>query len=265
MKKKSTIISFKNLMLVLCLQLLLFSCGSKSDIVYFQNIDQIGSSKSITNYNPIIKPDDMLTIVVSALDQDLARPFNLAAMSFVGLDGRINQTAQQSYLVGSDGNIEFPVLGTLKLSGLNKIQATSLLKDMLKDYIKNPIVNIRTVNFKVTILGEVNRPGTFTINNERLTILEALGLAGDMGLQAERRNVLVVREQDRKKTFTRIDLTTGEMFNSPVYYLAQNDVIYVEPNSSKVRSSSVGPSTSATLSVLSILVTAAAVAVSITR
>ncbi len=265
MKRKLTINYFKRLSFFLSVPILLFSCASKQDIIYFQNIDKVGSSTSISDYNPIIKPDDMLTIVVSALDQDLARPFNLAAASFVGIDGRINQAAQQSYLVGSNGYIEFPVLGSIKLGGLNKMQATSLFKDLLKDYLIKPIVNIRTMNFKVTVLGEVNRPGTFTITNERLTILEALGLAGDMTIQAQRKNVVVVREQDGKKTFTRIDLTVAEMFNSPVYYLGQNDVIYVEPNNSRVRSSSVGPSTNATLSILGILVTAAAVVVSITR
>ena len=136
---------------------------------------------------------------------------------------------------------------------------------MLKDYIKNPIVNIRTVNFKVTVLGEVNRPGSFTIPNDRITILEALGLAGDMTIQAERRNVLVIREENGKKTYNRVNMTSEEVFNSPVYYLTQNDVIYVEPNNSRVKSSTVGPNVTATLGVISTLVTAAALVISLTR
>ncbi len=265
MKRKPTIANLKNLFFIFCLPFLLFSCGSKSDIVYFQNIDAVGSSTSIKNYNAVIRADDKLTINVSALDQDLVRPFNLPAVSFVRAGGDVGQAVQQSYLVDSNGNIDFPVLGTLKLSGLNRIQATTMIRDQLKEYIKNPIVNIRTVNFKVTVLGEVRNPGAYTVSNERITILEAIGLAGDLTIQAKRDNVLVVREENGKKTYTRVDMTSEDLFNSSVYYLTQNDVIYIEPNSSRVKSSTVGPSTNATLSVISILVTAAAVVISITK
>ena len=168
-------------------------------------------------------------------------------------------------MVDANGNIDFPVLGTLKLAGLNRIEATAKIKELLNEYIKDPIVNIRIINFKVTILVEVNRPGSYTIPNERITVLEALGLAGDMTIQAERRNVLVIREENGKKTYNRIDLTSETVFNSSIYYLTQNDVIYVEPNNSRVKSSAVGPNVSATLSVISTLVTVAALIISITR
>ncbi|MCA9750468.1 MAG: SLBB domain-containing protein, partial [Romboutsia sp.] len=140
-----------------------------------------------------------------------------------------------------------------------------LIKDMLKDYLKDPIVNIRTVNFKVTILGEVTRPGSYTIPNDRITILEALGLASDLTLQGQRNNVLVIREINNKTISYRVDLTSEEVFSSPYYYLTQNDVIYVEPNNSRIKSSSVGPNVGATLSFISTLVTVAALIVSITR
>ncbi len=260
MKRKATL-----LLLNLLSLLLLASCGSKKDVVYFQNVDNIGSSNSINVYNPTIKSDDILTINVAALDLDAVKPFNLPATSFITNEGEIGRAAQQTYLVDSNGNINFPVLGTLKMAGLNRIQATNKITDLIKEYVKNPIVNIRTVNFKVTILGEVNRPGSYTISNERITILEALGLAGDMSIQAKRNNVLVVREDKGKTTYTRIDLTSESVFNSPVYYLTQNDVIYVEPNSSRVKSSTVGPNTSATLGVVSTLVTITALIISITN
>ena len=205
--------NFLKPLLLLSVLTFLLSCGTKQDIVYFQDVDIVGSSVSINNYNPTFRPDDMLNITVSALDQDAARPFNLPVVSFMDENGSIGRASVQSYLIDSNGNIEFPVLGTLKLAGLNKIQATSLLKDMLKEYIKDPIVNIRTVNFKVTVLGEVNRPGSYTIPNERITILEALGLAGDMTIQAHRKNVLVIREENEKKTYTRLDLTSETIFN----------------------------------------------------
>jgi len=253
----------RNLMLF-SLIILFYSCGSKQDIVYFQDVDFIGSSKPINTYNPIFGPDDMLTITVSALDQDAVRPFNLPAVSFTEMDGDIGRTRQQTYLIDTNGNIDFPVLGTIKLEGLNRIQATTLIKDMLKEYIKDPIVNIRTMNFKVTVLGEVNKPGSYIIPNERITVVEALGLAGDMTLQAERKNVLIIREKKGIKTYNRVDMTSETVFNSPVYFLSQNDVIYVEPNNSRAKSSTVGPSTSATLGVISTLVTVAALIISIT-
>ncbi len=263
MKLKSTANNFKISFLFISVLLILTSCGSKKDIVYFQDVDLMHISKSKNNYNPTIKPDDMLTISVTGLDQDALRPFNLPVVSFIDQGGTIGREVQQNYLVDGNGNIDFPVLGTIKLEGLNRIQATTLLKDMLKEYIKNPIVVLRNINFKITVLGEVSRPGSFTIPNERITILEALGLAGDMTIQARRDNVLVVREKKGKKTYIRVDMTSEDIFNSTVYYLEQNDLIYVQPNNAKVKSSTIGPSTNATLNVISILVTAAAIAVSV--
>ncbi len=265
MNKKTIILNLKKYLLFFGLLILLFSCGSKQNIVYFQDVDLMGVSKSINTYNPIIRPDDMLTINVSALDQDAVRPFNLSAVTFVDGSGSLGRTAQQSYLVDSNGNIDFPVLGALKLAGLNRIQATTLIKDMLKEYIKNPIVNIRNVNFKVTVLGEVANSGSFVIPNERITIIEALGLAGDMTIQAERKNVLVIREENGKKTYTRVDMTSESVFNSSVYYLSQNDVIYVQPNNSRIKSSTIGPSTNTTLGVITTLLTVGALIISITN
>ena len=239
------------------------SCGTRQDVVYFQNVDVNSASTSISNYSSTIKPADLLTITVSALDQDAVRPFNLRAVTFTDEDGNIGRSTIQTYLVDTNGNIEFPVLGTLKLAGLNRIQATALINNLLKDYVKNPIVNIRITNFTVTVLGEVRTPGQYTIANERITILEALGLAGDLTLQAKRENILLIREEGGKKTYNRLDLTSETIFNSKYYYLSQNDVIYVEPNNSQIKSSTVGPNTNATLGVISTLVTVAALVVSL--
>ena len=245
--------------------MLITSCASRRDVVYFQDADLAATANSINNYGLVIKPDDVLTIVVSALDQDLSRPFNLTSMTYSDDANRDGRTVHQGYLVDANGNIEFPVLGTIKLGGLNRAQATELIKSMLKEYLKNPIVIIRMQNFKVTVLGEVQRPGVYTIENDRLTILEALGLAGDLNLQAERKNVLVIREDKGKTTYNRVDLTTETLFNSPMYYLTQNDVIYVEPNNSRIKSSSIGPNVGATLNTISTLAAVAALIVSLTR
>ena len=265
MKRNQTNLTQKIYVLLFSISFLFFSCGTQTDVVYFQNVDEIGVSKSINNYKPIIRSDDMLTITVSALDQDAARPFNIATFSFSNSNEVQGREKQETYLVDSNGNIDFPVLGKIKLSGLSRIQATDLIKDMLTEYIKNPIVNIRTVNFKVTVLGEVARPGSYTVPNERITLIEALGLAGDMTIQGERKNVLVIRETDNKTTYNRVNLTTEEVFNSPVYYLIQNDVVYVEPNEGRINSSSVSARTSENLRIISTLVTVAALVISLTR
>ena len=268
MKRSTITVSYlTKILFTISLFLLLTSCGPKQNIVYFQEVESLGSSTSISKYEPIIKPDDMLTITVSALDQDLARPFNLPTYSFGSVGSAVSaKERQETYLVDSNGFIDFPVLGKLKLAGLTRIQATSLIKDMLDpEYLKAPIVNIRTVNFKVTVLGEVKSPGAFTIQNERITILEALGLAGDLTIQGDRENVLVIREVNGKKTFTKVNLTNEEIFNSPVYYLTQNDVVYIRPNNPKINSASVSAKTSENLRIVSTLVTVAALVISITR
>lgn len=259
--KTNKILSFISVLILVIVS----SCASRSDIVYFQNVDENNNSVSLNSYSPTIRPDDILTITVSALDQDAARPFNLPTVAF-GTNGiQLGQQRQETYLVDTNGNIDFPVLGTLKLGGLNRVQATNLIKDLLNEYIKNPIVNLRTINFKVTVLGEVRNPGVYTIQNDRITVLEALGLAGDLTIQASRENVLIVREENNKKSNYRINLTNEDVFNSPVYYLAQNDVIYVEPNSSRIKSSTIGPNTNATFNLISTLATVTALIVTITR
>ena len=256
---------FLKLITISTVTLMLFSCGSRQDIVYFQDADLAAISRPIENYSSVIKPDDALTITVSSLDLEGMRPFNLSAVSYIANDGDVGRTMLQSYLVDANGNIDFPVLGTLKLAGLTRIQATAMIKDMLKEYIKDAIVNIRNVNFKISVLGEVNNPGLFTVPNDRITILEALALAGDLTINAERHNVFVAREEGNKKTYNRVNLTSEELFNSPIYYLSQNDVIYVTPNNSRIKGSNIGPSTGATLTAISILITAAALVFSITK
>ncbi len=243
--------------------LLLFSCASRKEVAYFQNIDQAEARKAAENYEPKFQSDDLLAITVSAFDMDAVRPFNLPAVAHNAIPGSVTgELRQQAYLIDSDGHIEFPVLGKIKMAGLDRKGASGMLKTKLAEYIKDPIVNIRIINFKVTVLGEVKNPGTYNIQNERITVLEALGLAGDLDIQARRDNVLLIRDNGGNKIYKRIDLTSSEILSSPFYYLDQNDVIYVEPKESKIKSSAVGNNTFVVVSILSTLVSSLAIILS---
>ncbi|MDC1198232.1 polysaccharide export protein, partial [Algibacter sp.] len=161
------------------------------------------------------------------------------------------------YLIDNEGNIDYPVLGKIKLLGLSVQEAQELFKDKLALYLKDPIVNIRILNFRISVLGEVGSPGMYEVSGERITILEALALAGDLTIKGQRENILVVRDFNGTKTYTRVDLTNKELFNSPVYYLTQNDTIYVEPNNSAVSGASGDMRISTIISISSFLVTTA--------
>jgi polysaccharide export outer membrane protein len=137
------------------------------------------------------------------------------------------------------------------------------MEEKLKDYIKDPIVNIRTLNYRITVLGEVNRPGTYTATNERITLIDALGLAGDLTIYGERENVLVIHDYDGKKTFTRVNLKDKNLFESPAYYLSQNDVVYVEPNKTRAKNSSIGADTGVVISAIGLLISLSAVVVAV--
>jgi polysaccharide export outer membrane protein len=228
----------------LVMLLMTTSCVQKKDFVYFQNKKQQTTNilaDKVENYIPILKSDDLITIVVSAVDPELAKPFNLLGAASANASnsnsnsGGGNTTQTMGYLIDANGNIDFPILGTIKLAGMDRMKASEFIKDKLKAYLKEPIVNLRVLNYKVTVLGEVARPGVFTISNERITLPEALGLAGDITLGGQRNNVMVIRDIDGKKIETRVDLTSRDLFSSPVYYLTQNDIIYVQPTTNRMK------------------------------
>ena len=225
---------FFRFLVLLTFVLLLPSCVSKKKMVYFSSAEAMPSDENMKNYTPVFHTDDLLSITVTALDVEAAKPFNLQNPLGTGTNGGANPP---SYLIDANGVIDFPVLGSLKLAGMDRKSAIEMMKEKLLAYIKDPIINIRILNFKITVLGEVKTPGTFIIPNERITLPQALGYAGDMSLNGIRKNVLVVRDADGKKTETRVDLTSKKLFVSPVYYLNQNDVVYVEPNRAKLNSS----------------------------
>lgn len=215
--------------------LLVMSCADKKQIAYYQNIDQLANQENTNSFETKIQPDDLLTIVISSSDVEASSPFNLemnTAPSALG-QASVGQRQQQLYLVDSQGIIDFPILGELKIGGQTKTEAINLIKSKLKKYIIDARVNVRIVNFKVTVQGEVTKPGSFTIASERITLPEALSLAGDLTIYGKRNNVILVREVNNKKTFNKIDITKADFINSPFYYLSQNDLIYVEPNKAK--------------------------------
>lgn len=212
--------------------LTIISCVPREKIVYFQG-DLESLEDLSSRYSAKIQADDLLTITVFGRDAEATKIFNQES----NISGN-NESSRQTYLVDSEGFIEFPVLGRIKLGGLTRNEAIQYMKGLLSKDVLDPGVSIKISNYRITVLGEVSRPGTFTLPNEKITILEALGMAGDLTINGVRNNVLVVREENGGQKFHRIDLTTNELFNSPVYYLAQNDVIYVEPNQPKINSSS---------------------------
>ena len=261
MKTKLNLQNVKNLVLVLIVVLSVSSCASRQDLVYFQDEPISAATESQNaNFELTFKTDDLLTIVVSAQDPLVAQPFNLQATATTAtvIDAQ-GDLKMQTYLIDSNGNIEFPVLGTLKMAGLTRSEANSMLKQKLSEYIVNPIVNIRLANFTVTVLGEVLRPGTYTIQDERISLSEALGLAGDLTIYGRRDNVLLIREIDGQKRYHKFDLTSINTVNSPNYYLTQNDVLYVEPNNAKVRSSSYNQNNGVIISAVGTLATIVAI------
>jgi polysaccharide export outer membrane protein len=243
----------KNLIfLSLSLLLLLNACVPKKEVVYFQGIS--GESNGSSNYEPLIKTDDVLFIHVSTLDPKASEPFNLG-QGEGGVAANAMQLQRTTYLVNNAGFIQFPVLGDLKVTGLNRAQVIELLRSKISDYVKDPVINMRIMNYKISVLGEVNSPGTFTLSSERITLPEALAMAGDMTLFGKRENVLVVRENQGVKTSFRLDMTNPDIINSPYYYLTQNDVVYIEPNQRRINSTAIGPNILAGISVLGFALT----------
>ena len=242
---------FRRLFFASLLTILITSCASRKEVVYFQDT---GNFETLVNDNVSVskfKVDDLISIHVSSLNPEASAPFNL----FRGATGGGFQAEQVDYLVDQAGEIDFPVIGKLKVVGLSPDELRSLLRDRLTEYLKDPIINIRLKNFTVTILGEVRTPGTYPVNGEQITILEALGLAGDLTIRGVRENVLVIRDFNGTKVSTRIDLTSKEMFKSSVYYLTQNDVVYIEPNQSGITASSLDNRVNVAISIASLLIT----------
>ena len=252
------------LIFVVLLPFLFTACQSYKKVPYLQDTEVVNQIEQKENlYDAKIMPKDLLTIVVSCTSPELAAPFNLTVASPTNLSvTNILATTQpvlQTYLVDNEGKIFFSFFGELKLGGLTKKQAEQMVVEKLKPYMKEtPIVTVRMVNYKISVIGEVTRPGTFTISNEKVNLLEALAMAGDMTVYGLRDNVKLIREDaTAKQEIITLDLNKSETILSPYYWLQQNDVVYVTPNKAKARNSDIGNSTSLWFSATSILVSLA--------
>lgn len=243
---------FRRYVLIVISILFLGSCGSAEEVVYFQNIGDYETLVNENTFAPKFKVDDIVSIFISTLNPEASAPFNLFRGSQA--DGRPEQV---DYIVDKEGEIDFPVIGKLRIVGLSPEELRVKLRTELADYLIDPIINIRLENFTVSVLGEVNRPGVYEVNGERITILEALGLAGDLTIKGKRDDVAVIRDFDGTKVYQRVDLRDKNLFQSPVYYLTQNDVVYVKPNKSRVASASLDNRATITVSIISVLITSA--------
>lgn len=235
--------------------LIFSSCGSRKNMVYLQE-----DSTHITNIYeqnvPKIQPSDILTIVVTAADPKVTAPFNpVNSMGTASISQQTDLALRPTYTVDSEGYVFLPILGKVHLAGMTRIEAIEKIRTELIQYIKDPGVNINFNNFRISVLGEVARPGSFILPTERVTILEALGMAGDLTIRGVRQNVMLIREVNGQKTVNRLDLTKRNVLNSPYYYLAQNDVIYVEPNKAQINNSKLGSNTNVIISIAGLLIT----------
>lgn len=252
----------RGLALGLLLASLFVSCQSYKKVPYLQDTALVSdTAQSVRQTGVKIMPKDLLTIVVSCSTPELAAPFNLVNPD---RDSRIERKlagqetaspALQQYLVDNQGNINFPVLGEIHVGGLTKREIENLITDKLKVYLKEaPLVTVRIVNYRISVLGEVAKPGSFVVTNEKINLLEALAMAGDLTIHGMRDNVKLIRKgQDNKQEIITLDLNKAETVMSPYYQLQQNDIVYVTPNKTKAKNSDVGTNTGLWISGTSIL------------
>ncbi len=238
------------------------SCVSTEKFMPYQEVEKL-QPKSPHQYETVFQPDDMLLIVVSAENQEIADPYNVYGTVVSTSTSGAGQRQQHTYLVDEKGFIDFPILGRIHVGGKTKTELSNYLyKEISKD-IRNPIINIRITNYKVTVHGEVNRAGVHTIGTERITLPEAIALSGDMTIYGNRKRVLVMREENGERKSNYVDITKADFMNSEFYYLKQNDIVFVEQNNVRKNSAAVGPNISTIFSAVSLLATIITLAIRI--
>lgn len=232
------------------MSIFIFSCASKKDILYFQDIKNSNITTDISFLT--IQPGDILDIQIKGLNPESTMFFQPSALNQANLN--LENRLIDGYLVGEKGQILLPILGSVSTEDETTFSLASKIIKKLEPYVKNPSVNIRVINFRVSVLGEVVSPGTFTVLQERLSIMQALGLAGDLTINGDRSNVILIRNENGIKKNYNINLTSSSFMNSPYYFLKQNDIIYVQQNTARVKSSGIIGNVGNFSSVVSLLV-----------
>ncbi len=247
--------------------LLLCVTSCKTTQVYMptQELAAISGQVDVGNYELRIVPDDMLSITVSSSVPDAASPYNLPAVSYSKPGNRELTVVPnlQVYTVNRDGNINFPVIGEIHVEGMTRTELSQFIEDKIRPDLVDPFVLVQFMNFKVVVLGEVKNPGQIPFQTDRVSIFDALGAAGDITNYGERSNLLLIREQDGKRIYHTFDLTDKALFESPYYYLQQNDVIYVSPNKAQQGNSKYNQQSQYRISVTSSIISAISVLASL--
>jgi polysaccharide export outer membrane protein len=245
----------KRIVVFIATVIVLSSCASNKNVLYIQNSSGVTVDNTLT-YANVLQTDDNIIITVTSAEPELASQFNLMYLNLRSSEIRtLSDENLYTYLINQNGDIDFPVLGTIKIAGLTRIEAENKIKELLKKHIVDPGVSIRVINFKVSVLGEVLRAGSQHVVGDRVTLLEAISMAGDLTIYGNRKEIMIIREADGVKTISEVDITDANFINSPYYYLDHNDVVYVKPNKTRVNSSVIGPNITVGISALSLLIT----------
>lgn len=246
---------------------MLNSCSSYKRIPYFKNIEEVDLSESRGLYDATIMPKDLLAINVSTVNPDAAKPFNITINDGTTTGGGEGLASTRGFLVDNSGNINFPVIGKIHVQGLTKGQCEDLIQKKIQPYMaksENPIVTVRMSSFRVTVIGEVGGSRVIPVTTEKMSIIEAFAQAGDLTVYGKRDNILLIREDaNGEKSYHRLNLNDANIINSPYYYLQQNDVLYVQPNNTKARNSTIGSSTTLWFSIIGFLTSMASLVVNV--
>ena len=245
------------IIVISALALLVAACSSPKKVLYFQNIDEVKLSELTKAYQAVIKKDDILSIIVTGPDKSVVAPYNYTLNDISNsYSSSVNpENVTLGYLVDSKGNIQFPIIGTIHVEGMTRNQLADFLTYEIGKDVKDPLVYVAFRNYKITVLGEVKNPGTYSMKSEKVNVLQAISEAGDLNLTAKRDNCLLLREENGRIAHYTFDLRDAHLLDSPYFFLQQNDVIYIPPSTGRVASAtnSVGVWTSFVSSVTSTL------------
>ena len=227
----------KKILLLAIISSLAISCATKDQVVYFNNAEGLQGQENLLEYEPKIERNDVLRINVSSssVNTEIVAPFQMNQQAG-GQSGGGQNLSLTGYLVSPEGTINFPVLGTVEVAGLSRTEIQEKLEKQIADYVRDPVVDVRIVNFSITVLGEVGSPGRVQIDDGRITMPELLAMSGDVTYTGKRENIMIIREENGVRSVGYIDMTSTDLFDSPYFYLKQNDLVYVEPTYARMKS-----------------------------